>query len=49
MKKTCFNNALNSCVKAITKSCINSTTSGFMFQPKTPASLKKFSKVENDK
>lgn len=27
----------------------NSTTCGAIFQPKAPATLKKFSKVENDK
>lgn len=27
----------------------NTTTCGLFFQPKVPAALKKFSKVENDK
>ncbi len=27
----------------------NSTTCGMIYQPKAPATLKKFSKVENDK
>lgn len=27
----------------------NSTTCGMIYQPKAPAALKKFSKVENDK
>lgn len=27
----------------------NTTTCGLFFQPKAPATLKKFSKVENDK
>lgn len=38
--------------KFIEKSSVvsaNTTTCGLFFQPKSPAALKKFSKVENDK
>lgn len=38
--------------KIVEKSSVisaNTTTCGIFFQPKAPAALKKFSKVENDK
>ncbi len=42
-------NILKVAVKIAVKNSANSATSGFMFQPKAPVTLKKFSKVENDK
>lgn len=46
MKKTYLNAVLNAAVKFSVKNSANSTTSGVMHQPKAPASLKKFSKIE---
>lgn len=42
-------NATRGIVNAELKSNSNSTTCGMIYQPKAPAALKKFSKVENDK
>ena len=41
--------ALQKMVNHAAKNSANSTTSGTLFQPKAPAALKNFSKVENDK
>lgn len=49
MKNTCLKTILEGAVKIAVKNSANSTTSGTVYQPKAPASLKKFSKVENDK
>lgn len=48
MKHFFSKKALNFAVKIAAKNSANSTTSGAMFQPKAPASLKKLSKIEND-
>lgn len=42
-------NATKGIVNAELRSNSNSTTCGMIYQPKAPAALKKFSKVENDK
>ena len=48
-----FQTAASSVAKKLANSELrrnaNSTTCGAIYQPKAPASLKKFSKVENDK
>lgn len=49
MKNTCLKSILKGAVKIAVKNSANSTTSGTVYQPKTPTSLKKFSKVDNDK
>lgn len=49
MKNVCLKTILHGAVRIAAKSSANSTTSGIMFQPKAPASLKKLSKVNNDK
>lgn len=40
---------LKGLVDYATKNSANSTSSGVLYQPKAPAALKKFSKVDNDK
>lgn len=47
--KSTFNKAIRGIVSHEIKSSANSTTCGVLYQPKAPAALKKFSKVENDK
>lgn len=49
MKTTHLESILKSAVKFSASNSANSTTSGTIFQPKAPAALRKFSKVENDK
>lgn len=49
MKSICLKTALKGAVMIAVKNSANSTTSGTVFQPKAPAALKKFSRVENDK
>lgn len=44
--KSTVKTILKGAVMIAAKNSANSTTSGFMFQPKAPASLKKFSKVK---
>ena len=49
MKNLFSKKMLDFAVKTAAKNSANSTTSGAMFQPKAPETLKKFSKIENDK
>lgn len=46
MKKIHLKTVFKNVVKFSAKNSANSTSSGIMFQPKAPASLKKFSKVK---
>lgn len=46
MKKAFFKTVLEKAVKISVKNSANSTTSGTIYQPTAPASLKKFSKVK---
>lgn len=47
-KKTC-SNVIKTIVEKTVRVDANSTTCIAVYQPKAPASLKKFSKIENDK
>lgn len=47
-KKT-YSNIMKSIVERALQNNANSTTCMIYYQPKAPATLKKFSKVENDK
>lgn len=47
--KKMINGTLKAAVKFEIKDSANSTSSFTLYQPKAPAALKKFSKVENDK
>ena len=47
-KKT-YSNIMKSIVERAIQNNANSTTCMIYYQPKAPAALKKFSKVENDK
>ena len=49
MKNASLLSVLKTAVKFSAINSANSTSSGTVFQPKAPAALKKFSKVENDK
>lgn len=49
MKSICLKTALKGVVMIAVKNSANSTTSSTIYQPKAPAALKKFSRVENDK
>ena len=49
MKKTFLSTILKGAVKLAVKNSANSTTSGTVYQPKTPSTLKNFSKIKNDK
>lgn len=46
MKKANF---IKRIVEQSSKISANTTTCGIFYQPKAPAALKKFSKIENDK
>jgi cyclic lactone autoinducer peptide len=46
MKKTNLKSVLKTAVKISATNSANSTTSGTIFQPKAPAALKKFSKID---
>lgn len=48
IKKTINSTIAKLAKKALVQSS-NSTTSGVLYQPKAPASLKKFSKIADDK
>ncbi len=48
MKKTTAS-VLKKATMTAVKGSANSATCGMFYQPKAPAALKKFSKVENDK
>ena len=47
--KNAYLTILKHAVNFAVKNSANSTTSGTIYQPKAPAALKKFSKIENDK
>lgn len=47
--KTTSKKLIKKIVNVTLKDSSNSTTCATIFQPKAPAALKKFSKVENDK
>ena len=47
-KKSVSKNMLKKAVEFSLKGNANSTTCGHIYQPKAPAALKKFSKIDND-
>lgn len=47
--KKIYSNILKSIVKRALQNNANSTTSMIYYQPKTPATLKRFSKIDDDK
>lgn len=49
MKKFNTNSLLKNAIMFSLRGNANSTTSGYIYQPKAPAALKKFSKIDNDK
>jgi len=49
MKKTAISAIAKKAAEASLKRDANSTTCVTIFQPKAPAALKKFSKIDNDK